>query len=85
MAFHDLCRARSKEFPDIMVLDELLDSSVDKFGMSRIMDIIKEKQKCDNLKIYIISHRNIPLEHFDNIIVVEKIKGFSTFTKIGVK
>ena len=77
MAFHDICRLKARNLIDIMVLDELLDTSVDNFGMKKILDIVKNKQEQDNLKVYIISHRVINEEDFDKVLVVEKQRGFS--------
>lgn len=77
MAFHDICRLKARNLIDIMVLDELLDTSVDTYGMKKILDIVKNKQEQDNLKVYIISHRVINEEEFDKVLVVEKQRGFS--------
>jgi len=78
MAFHDICRIKARNLIDIMVLDELLDTSVDAYGMKKIFDIVKNKQEQDDLKVYIISHRDIINEdEFDKVLIVEKYRGFS--------
>ena len=77
--FLDVARIRAGVFPDLLTLDELLDSSVDSIGLSSILDIVRTRQKEDNSKIFIITHRqevdsSIPM---DNIYQVEKRDGFS--------
>lgn len=42
---------------DILILDEILDSSIDGYGIKELMDIIKVKQEEMGLKVHIISHR----------------------------
>ena len=78
MAFHDVGRMKAKNFADIIFLDEILDSSVDSINISKIYDIIRTKQKKDNLKVYIISHRpEIQDFEFDNVIKIKKENGFT--------
>jgi DNA repair exonuclease SbcCD ATPase subunit len=78
MAFHDIARLSSPNYFDIMVLDELLDSSVDSSSIGGVVDIIKAKQAQDNLKVFMITHRQeISDIEFDNIYEVERISGFS--------
>lgn len=56
-ALMDIAKMRAKIYPDILILDEILDSSVDSFGIEKLLEIIKYKQEQDNTKIYIISHK----------------------------
>jgi len=74
----DIARTQSGCFPDILIFDELLDSSIDGVGMEQLMKIIKVKQKETDDKIFIISHRQeIDAELIDNEYKVEKENGFS--------
>jgi DNA repair exonuclease SbcCD ATPase subunit len=77
-AIMDISVARNPYFPNILILDELLDSSVDSLGIKQLIDVVKVKQKKNNLKVYIISHRQEmdDLEP-DHIYTVLKDKGFS--------
>jgi len=78
-AFLDISRMQSGAFIDTLIEDEILDSSVDGIGLHKIMDILKFKQKEDNLKTFIISHRNeIDNLDIDNIYQVVKKNGYST-------
>lgn len=76
----DIARIQANRWPDILVMDEILDSSVDGSSIEKLMNIIKVKQADDKSKIFIISHRDIGIgENFiaDNIYNVIKENGFS--------
>jgi DNA repair exonuclease SbcCD ATPase subunit len=74
----DIARTQSGCFPDILIFDELLDSSIDGVGMEQLMKIIKVKQKETDDKIFIISHRQeIDAELIDHEYKVVKENGFS--------
>jgi DNA repair exonuclease SbcCD ATPase subunit len=53
----DIARIQAGIWPDLLIMDEILDSSVDNKGISKLMEIIKTKQSQENNKIFIISHR----------------------------
>jgi len=79
LALMEIAQQRSRIFPDILILDEILDSSIDTFGISKLMEIIRYKQQRDNLKVYIISHRQ-EINEFtgdSNIIKIYKDNNFS--------
>ena len=78
-AIMDISMVRITMFPDVLILDELLDSSVDSYGIKQLIDIIKVKQKKNNLKIFLISHRQ-EMEELepDNIYKIIKDNGYSS-------
>ena len=77
-AMMDVARRQAGSYIDVLVLDELLDSSIDSFGIEKTFDIIKVKQKEDNLKVFIVSHREEVADFGnDSIYRVEKEDGFS--------
>lgn len=77
-AFLDIARIQAGLFPDILILDELLDSSVDGTGLNNILGIIKRRQKDDDSKVYLITHRSeISDIDADRTYLVEKRDGFS--------
>ena len=53
----DIARIQAGMWPDILIMDEILDSSVDNKGISKLTDIIRAKQAQENNKIFVISHR----------------------------
>lgn len=82
-AIIDIVKMLSTTWPDIMIFDELLDSSLDGFSLDKILGIVKLKQEEDNSKAFIISHRKEVSElDFDNIYLVEKKNGFSNLIKM---
>jgi len=77
--FLDIARIKAGVFPDLLSLDELLDSSVDSVGLSSILDIVRTRQEDDNSKIFIITHRQEMDEStvIDNTYLIERHGGFS--------
>lgn len=77
-AFFDIARIQSGTFPDITILDELLDSSVDSDSLDVLLQIVKNKQQADKSKVYIISHReSITDIEADNMLMLYKEGGYS--------
>lgn len=78
LSFLDIARTQAGIFPDLLVLDELLDSSIDAVGINELMKIIKVKQKEFDGKIFIITHRpEVDGELVDHEYKVVKENGFS--------
>lgn len=78
LALLDISQNMIGLFPDILIFDELLDSSIDGVGMNKLMTIIKNKQKEFNSKIFVISHRQeIDPEMISNEYKIIKENGFS--------
>ena len=75
LAFREIAQLRSKSSANILLMDELLDSNLDEYGVSKIIDIL---QKQTNINIFAISHNSTCKELFENVINVKKKKyGFS--------
>ena len=74
----DIARTQAGVFPDILIFDELLDSSIDGRGINELMKIVRTKQQEFGGKVFIISHRDeIDNEMVDNQYKVVKEHGFS--------
>lgn len=83
-ALLDISRLRRGVFPDVLFLDEILDTSIDKNGLDNVIKIIEQRQADDNSKVFFISHReNIENVSNYNEYLVEKIDGFSTIKEIN--
>ncbi len=82
-AMMDVARRQAGSYLDVLVLDELLDSSIDSFGLEKMMEIVKAKQREDNLKVFIVSHRE-EMDGYgvDRVYKVSKENGFSTIGEI---
>lgn len=71
-SFLDICKIQLNTFPDILLLDEILDGAIDSLTISQISNIITKKQRKDNSKIFIVTHRKeIGEIQFDNFYKVE--------------
>jgi len=85
-AFNDINKFQAPTHLDLMILDELLDSSMDSQGLHYLMQIVKKKQQDDKSNILIVSHRSETLneleEFFDNKYVILFEKGFSYIKKL---
>ena len=83
LALMDVCKMKAPVFPNVLLLDELLDGAVDGPGLAAMVDIIKFKQAQNGLKVFIISHRK-EINEFESskIYQVTKTKGFSTVEEI---
>lgn len=76
--FLDVSRIKAVVDPDMLILDELLDSSVDAVGLSSILNIVRVRQHEDSNKVFIITHRQEVNDlDVDNIYKVKRIEGFS--------
>lgn len=83
LSFLDICKFQYNIFPDILLLDEVLDGSIDSITLSQMFNIISKKQREDKLKLFIVSHRKeINEVDVDNIYKVEMTNGFSEIKKI---
>lgn len=82
-AMMDVARRQAGSYLDILVLDEILDSSIDSQGLDSLMNIIKVKQQEDDLKVYIVSHREEMAEFgVDRTYQVTKKNGFSNIALV---
>lgn len=63
---------------NLLIIDELLDSSIDEDGLERMLSTLKELSEKKKLGIMIISHRAINSKYIDNMIKIKKnSNGFS--------
>lgn len=71
-----IAKMRNSVSTNLLILDEVFDSSLDNNGVDEFIKIIKTLASDTN--IFIISHKGDALfEKFDNVIKFEKYKGFS--------
>jgi len=60
---------------NLLIMDEVFDSSLDGFGTEEFLKIIRYVIKGAN--IFVISHKESLHDKFESVIQFEKIKGFS--------
>jgi len=60
---------------NLLIMDEVFDSSLDGFGTEEFLKIIRYVIKGAN--VFIISHKESLFDKFENVLRFEKVKGFS--------
>jgi DNA repair protein SbcC/Rad50 len=80
--FQDIRRAQAAVGINLVMFDELLDSSLDEKGIDLVLDILKERVNSYNEAIYIISHRKECRKYCASgeMIFLEKRNGITTRT-----
>jgi DNA repair exonuclease SbcCD ATPase subunit len=74
--WREIARMKNSINTNLLILDEVFDSSLDNMGTDYFTKIIKHVIKDSN--IFVISHKTDELlDKFDKIVRFEKIKGFS--------
>jgi DNA repair exonuclease SbcCD ATPase subunit len=73
--WREVARFKNSTNTNLLIMDEVFDSSLDTFGTDEFMKIIRYVLKGAN--IFIISHKTELLDKFSATIKFEKIKGFS--------
>jgi len=77
-AFRELAKIKNSVSTNLLILDEILDSSLDRTGIEHFLKIIRGQE---NAKIYIISHKGDLGDHFKRTIKVSKKGQFSNISE----
>ena len=78
--WREVARVKNSVNTNLLIMDEVFDSSLDGFGTEEFLKIIRYIIKDAN--IFIISHKSDLHDKFDNVITFDKVKGF---TRHGIK
>ena len=73
--WREVARMKNSVNTNLLIMDEVFDSSLDGFGTEEFLKIIKYVVKDAN--IFVISHKSGLEDRFDNVMRFEKVKGFS--------
>ena len=73
--WREVARFKNSVNTNLLIMDEVFDSSLDGFGTEEFLKIIRYVIKDAN--IFVISHKTGLEDRFDNVIKFEKVKGFS--------
>ena len=73
--WREVARMKNSVNTNLLIMDEVFDSSLDGLGTEEVLKIIKYVIKDAN--VFVISHKSGMDERFENVIRYEKIKGFS--------
>ncbi len=77
--WREVARVRNSVNTNLLIMDEVFDSSLDGFGTEEFLKIIRYVVKDAN--IFIISHKTELHERFDSVLQFEKERGFSKLNK----
>ena len=76
LAWREIARMKNSVNCNLLILDEVFDSSLDTVGMDELMKLLKTVS--DKANVYVISHKADQLvDKFSNIITFEKKNNFS--------
>ena len=73
--WREVARMKNSVNTNLLIMDEVFDSSLDGFGTEEFLKIIKYVVKDAN--IFVISHKSGLEDRFDTVTRFEKVKGFS--------
>ena len=73
--WREVARDKNSANTNLLIMDEVFDSSLDGFGTDEFLKIIRYVIKDAN--IFVISHKVDMLDKFENVVKFDKIKGFS--------
>ena len=74
--WREVARMKNSVNSNLLIMDEVFDSSLDGYGTEEFLKIIRFVIKDAN--IFVISHKTGMDEKFDNVVKFEKVKGFSS-------
>ena len=74
--WREIARMKNSVNTNLLIMDEVFDSSLDGMGTDEFLKIIKYVIKDAN--IFVISHKTGMEDKFDSLLKFEKVKGFST-------
>tara|TARA_Y100001973_G_scaffold15749_1_gene22786 strand:- start:5183 stop:6895 length:1713 start_codon:yes stop_codon:yes gene_type:complete len=73
--WREIARVKNSVNTNLLIMDEIFDSSLDGFGTDEFLKIIRFVIKDAN--VFVISHKAELHDKFDSVIRFEKVKGFS--------
>jgi DNA repair exonuclease SbcCD ATPase subunit len=79
-AWREVARVKNSVNCNILLFDEVFDSSLDGFGADEFLKIIRYVIKDTN--VFVISHKQDLQDKFDDVFHFEKVRGFSRIKPI---
>ena len=74
--WREVARFKNSVNTNLLIMDEVFDSSLDGFGTEEFLKIIK--YVIQDANVFVISHKTGMDERFENVMKFDKVKGFST-------
>jgi len=79
--WREVARVKNSVNTNLLIMDEVFDSSLDGFGTDEFLKIIKYVIKDAN--IFVISHKTDLFDKFDSVTRFDKVKGFSRIVSVS--
>ena len=73
--WREVARVKNSVNTNLLIMDEVFDSSLDGFGTEEFLKIIRYIVKDAN--IFVISHKDSLHDKFESVLKFDKVKGFS--------
>ena len=73
--WREVARMKNSVNTNLLIMDEVFDSSLDGFGTEEFLKIIK--YVIEDANVFVISHKQGMDDRFENVLRFEKVKGFS--------
>ena len=73
--WREVAKLKNSVNTNLLIMDEVFDSSLDGFGTEEFLKIIRYVIKDAN--IFVISHKTGLEDKFENVLKFDKVKGFS--------
>ena len=73
--WREVAKFKNSTNTNLLILDEVFDSSLDGFGTEEFLKIIRYVIQDTN--VFVISHKTGMDDRFESVIKFEKVKGFS--------
>lgn len=80
-AWRDIAKVRNSMSTNLLIMDEIFESSLDEVGTEDFMKILESVTGDTN--VFVISHRAMMFDKFRSVIKFEKTKNFSHMVKEG--
>jgi len=77
--WREVARFKNSVNTNLLIMDEVFDSSLDGFGTDEFLKIIR--YQITDANIFVISHKSGMEDKFDSVMRFEKVKGFSHLTQ----
>ena len=77
--WREVARFKNSVNTNLLIMDEVFDSSLDGFGTEEFLKIVKYVIKDAN--VFVISHKSSLHDRFEDLIQFDKVKGFSRITQ----
>jgi DNA repair exonuclease SbcCD ATPase subunit len=74
--WREVARFKNSVNTNLLIMDEVFDSSLDGFGTEEFLKIIR--YVITNVNVFVISHKSGLEDRFESVLRFEKLKGFSS-------